>query len=144
PPFGIGHPAVARQVGIGRALGSALFVDRPVGRLLAAGAAAQHSGSQQCGGQAGGDGNHGAHGSRTSASFLANGHLRFSSVSMPSTLRRLASTSARKSPSWLVASLALAPTAWTSTSTASTFFRLPRTSPSTALSCCTVARTSGI
>src|SRR5512133_877480 len=64
----------------------------------------------------------------------ANGHLRFTSSTSCVTLRRLISTSARSAPRSALATRALAPTAWASASTASTFFRLARASVKTPVS----------
>ena len=83
----------------------------------------------------------GAHGSLISAS-RANGHLLFISMSSRSTLRRLASTSARRATRSVVASRVLLAMPCASSSTASAFFRLLRASASRPLSCCTVALAS--
>ena len=72
----------------------------------------------------------------------ANGHLRLSSLIMPSIFCRLASTSPRSVPRSVVAPRTLALMPCASTSTASTFFRLSRVSASRPLSCTTVARAS--
>src|SRR6185369_8159459 len=129
-------PGVTRHVGLDVALERVVSVQLPFGHPWLAPATGEPDENQR--GQ-----DNAVHGSFTSVS-RASGHLRLSSLIMPSILRRFASTSPRKDPRSPVAPRTLAPMPCASSSTASTFFRLSRVSDSRLPNCATVAWASCI